>query len=593
MTDSRGVTSYEYDIRDRLVKQTDPDSRSLSYAYDAAGNRVSLTIPSGTTSFTFDALNRLATVTDPDGGVTSYTYDAVGNRASVTYPNGAVAEYTYDSLNRLTNLLNRKSGGDIISSYAYTLAAAGNRIMVVEDTGRKVNYNYDKTYKLTNESINDLISGSRMFNYTYDAVGNRLIRTDDGVTTTYTYDANDRLMNEGGNTYTYDKKGNTLTKVNITENILYSYDFQNRLVNANITDDSGSSVVEYTYDADGIRVQKTVEGTNITNYLVDKNQPLAQVLLEADGAGRSVVSYIYGDDLLSQNRNGSLSYYHYDGQMSTRHLTDTLLTVTDTYKYDAFGRLLSSSGVTINSYLYTGEQFDPNLGFYYLRTRYNNPDTGRFLTQDPLLGSIFEPITLHRYLYVNGNPINNIDPSGMITLVDSIGSLAISGILFTMFINVVKPQNIFYKVRDVTIMPIAEKIIYEAIGTDLLIESWKALQILKEEFRKYKESDESGYNRGGKHRMEIMGPSGLMNLDKVIVKKYISQHIEVTILAGGGAGRLIQFKYRVGQSTIPGQGYFGFRADYMQYTTMPPFYSPHFHLVWGTNENFEDHKPLG
>ncbi|MCZ7358032.1 MAG: DUF2341 domain-containing protein [Candidatus Methanoperedens sp.] len=420
VTDSRGVTSYEYDARDRLVKQTDPDGRSLSYAYNEAGNRVLLTIPSGTTSYTFDVLNRLSTVTDPDGGVTSYTYDAVGNRDSVTYPNGAVAEYTYDSLNRMTNLLNRKSVGGVISSYSYTLAPAGNRIRVVEDTGRKVDYSYDKTYKLTNESINDPVSGLRMINYSYDAVGNRLIKMDDDASRTYTYDANDRLLTEWDNSFTYDNNGNTLKRINATENVLYRYDFQNRLVKADITDVSGSSVVEYAYNGDNIRVQKIVDGSDTTKYLVDGNQPYAQVLLETDGVDMPIVSYVYGDDLISQNRSGSISYYLYDGHMSARKLADSNGTITDSYMYDAFGLLLQQFGSTANNYLYNGEQYDHNVGFYYLRARYYNQAIGRFISMDSYKGDIFDPVSLHEYLYANAAPADKIDPSGQISLSDVI-----------------------------------------------------------------------------------------------------------------------------------------------------------------------------
>ncbi len=114
------------------------------------------------------------------------------------------------------------------------------------------------------------------------------------------------------------------------------------------------------------------------------------------------------------------SYYHYDGQLSTRQLTDALANVTDGYTYDAFGILLNMFGATDNEYLYTGEQFDPNIGFYYLRARYYNPYVGRFITVDPWNGSIYDPVSLHKYLYCGNDPINFIDPHGNF----SIGSLS-------------------------------------------------------------------------------------------------------------------------------------------------------------------------
>jgi RHS repeat-associated protein len=60
----------------------------------------------------------------------------------------------------------------------------------------------------------------------------------------------------------------------------------------------------------------------------------------------------------------------------------------------------------------SGEQYDSDLGLYYLRARYYNPQTGRFLSRDPEDGKIKIPATLHKYLYANGDPVNRIDPRG-------------------------------------------------------------------------------------------------------------------------------------------------------------------------------------
>jgi len=118
------------------------------------------------------------------------------------------------------------------------------------------------------------------------------------------------------------------------------------------------------------------------------------------------------------------------GQFSTRQLTDASGNVTDTYTYDAFGLLINRSGATENNYLYTGEQYDPNIGFYYLRARYYNPSIGRFLTMDTWPGSMFEPMSLHKYLYCHGSPVNNWDPSGKDkTLLGTVARIGIGMIL--------------------------------------------------------------------------------------------------------------------------------------------------------------------
>lgn len=87
-------------------------------------------------------------------------------------------------------------------------------------------------------------------------------------------------------------------------------------------------------------------------------------------------------------------------------------TITDTYDYDAFGNKINSTGSTPNNYLYRGEQWDSDLGLYYLRARYYNPLTGRFMSRDPEDGKPIDPKSLHKYLYANGDPVNLKDPTG-------------------------------------------------------------------------------------------------------------------------------------------------------------------------------------
>ena len=128
-------------------------------------------------------------------------------------------------------------------------------------------------------------------------------------------------------------------------------------------------------------------------YFVDENQRYPQVVEEWSGS--SVLKYTYGDDLISQNWDGTLSYYYYDGNLSTRQLGQfhpVLGWFTDSYTYDAFGNLVASTNSIPNNYLYTGEQYDPNAGFYYLRARYYNPQVGRFLTRDTTMDGSGTPL---------------------------------------------------------------------------------------------------------------------------------------------------------------------------------------------------------
>ena len=79
--------------------------------------------------------------------------------------------------------------------------------------------------------------------------------------------------------------------------------------------------------------------------------------------------------------------------------------ITDIYVYDAYGNLLKQTGTTENDYLYTGEQYNALTGLYYLRARYMNPETGTFTSMDMYAGTLDNPVSLHKYLYANANPV--------------------------------------------------------------------------------------------------------------------------------------------------------------------------------------------
>jgi RHS repeat-associated protein len=412
IVDARGTTSYNYDERDRLTKKTETDGQTIQYTYDLASNRTGIITLTGTTTYTYNRYNEMVAVTNANGGTTNYTYDKAGNLTKIQRADGTIESRTYDALNRLTKQETSNSTG-VISGLSYTLDAAGKRVQALENNGRQVDYTYDKLDRLLTETITDGVNGDRTGSYVYDAIGNRTNKTDSlEGTTTYTYDSNDRLLIEtNGNkttTYTYDNNGNTLTRNDGTSQTVNTWDTENRLIQT-VTD---GNTTQYRYDANGVRVSSNTNGVE-TKYLIDTNRPHAQVLMEYSVAGTPLVDYTYGLSLLEQQRNGVKSFYHADGLGSIRYLTNGMGIITDSYIYDAYGKLLSSVGQTANNYLYTGEQFDKNLGQYYLRARYYNPSMGRFTARDPFDGLLMEPLSLAKYPYVHGNPVNAIDPSGM------------------------------------------------------------------------------------------------------------------------------------------------------------------------------------
>ncbi len=293
--------------------------------------------------------------------------------------------------------------------YTYTLGAAGERHKVTE-LDRTVEYTYDNLYRLTSETITE---GEKVTTYTYayDNVSNRILKTVDGKETVYTYNALNQLVTENDITYEYDLNGNTVRMTSPTKSALYVYNADNRLIRATVQSGNNVSVEEYKYDYAGNRIAKSSEG-DYTKYLLDVNGSLTYVLAELNYDGTEKCFYTRGTDLVSQERDGKKSYYVYDGHGSVRALFNEDGKVTDRYVYDAFGNLISSIGSTKNDFLFCGEQFDPVTGLYYLRARYMNPSVGTFISMDSYQGSIDDPVSLHKYLYANSNPVMYIDPSG-------------------------------------------------------------------------------------------------------------------------------------------------------------------------------------
>ena len=213
----------------------------------------------------------------------------------------------------------------------------------------------------------------------------------------------------------------------------FTYDSENHMTSMT----AGPTFITMKYDAFGNRVLKTVTNTVAhtsvtTQYLVEDDvnptgyPQVVEELTGPIGLGAVTRTYTYGLQRISENLSPAVtgngtwtpSFYGYDGFGTVRQLTSVAGAVTDTYEYDAFGNFFTKSGTTPNNYLYRGEQYDSDLGLYYLRARYYNTMTGRFVSMDPENGIVTDPKTLHKYLYTSSDPVNRIDPSGRSDLLE-------------------------------------------------------------------------------------------------------------------------------------------------------------------------------
>ena len=402
LIDPHGTTTYSYDALDRATSIDFPGSESVHYTYDPVGNRASVEYPDlKVVTYSYDADNRLSAVTDWLKRNTSYAYDPVSNLAGITYPNTVSSTLAYDAANRLTGISD-SANSVAYRVLAYTLDKVGNRAAVT-DGGTATKYTYN--------ALNELLSaatGTAKTSWIYDPVGNRTKQTaPKGVVTNYTYDSDDRLLTAGSATFTYDNNGNRLTESGSSGTTTYSYDPSNRLLS--VVSPSGTS--SFTYDGDGNRVTQTVP-SGTYSYVNDTNVALPVVVNEngPDGA----IDYGYGLSLLESSSSAFNYFYNFDALGSVSNLTDSTGTVQETYSYDAWGNALTASGKvgTQNKFRFAGQALDPASGLYFLRARYYDQTSGRFLSKDPLAGIAALPLTTHRYIYAGNNPVRFVDPTG-------------------------------------------------------------------------------------------------------------------------------------------------------------------------------------
>ncbi len=369
---------------------------SNSYAYDAASNRTSFTAPDGSTNtYAYDMLNRLTTLTDSGAGQFTMGYDALSRRTQLVRPNGITTSYGYDPVSHLQSVLH-KLGVNTLDGATYAYDLAGNRTSKANQLNSTVsNYGYDNIYQLTGVTQ----GASSTEAYTFDPVGNRLSSLS---VPSYAYNSSNEITAAGSSTsYTYDNNGNTLSKADRTGTSTFTWDFENRLTSVQ---PPNQTTVTFKYDPFGRRIQK---GGSV--YVYDG----ANLSVETDGAGNLAARYVFGsgiDEPLAVYRGATWKFYQADGLGSVTSLSTSAGTISDSFVYDSFGNVTSSTGTFTQPFRYTGREWDAETGLYYYRARYYDPDAGRFLTQDPMQFKA----GANNYRYVHNRPTTSIDPLGLL-----------------------------------------------------------------------------------------------------------------------------------------------------------------------------------
>jgi RHS repeat-associated protein len=414
-TDRRGkVTTFTYDNLNRQTfvgygtvtqGQTTTYESTVTNTYDAA-NRLTRVVDSvgGTIDLGYDNLDRLTSESTPQGSV-AYSYDNAGRRSSMTVAGQLPVNYSYDNANRLTGI----SQGP--SSVTFNFDNANRPTSATLPNGLVVEYGYDANSQLT--SINYRNGAALLGNltYEYNGIGHRtnvngsfarlgLPQTVSSVT----YNAANQLTQKAGTTFTYDLNGN-LTNDGVNT---YTWNARNQLVSM-----SGPGLTaSFQYDAFGRRVRKTINGTS-TDYLYDGANAVQEL-----SSGTPSANMLTGglDNVFTRTDSAGTRTLLTDGLNSTLALTDSSGVLQTQYTYEPFGKATSSGATSNNSSQYTGREND-GTGLYYYRARYYSPNLQRFISEDPI-GFLGGDANL--YAYAANSPTNFIDPSGqwLDTLID-------------------------------------------------------------------------------------------------------------------------------------------------------------------------------
>ena len=221
--------------------------------------------------------------------------------------------------------------------------------------------------------------------------------TQNNVTTTYTYDANNRLWKEMvsgiATTYAYDANGNMISALKGGNAAgAYTYNLFGNQVSFTADD---SVFTYYTYRPDGLR-----------HSIDDKVHIWDGANIVADVVGNDVVVYIRGINLIYAD-DGSRTYYHFNAHGDVVVLTNANGNKTKSYSYNAFGVEYNEATLDDNPFRYCGEYYDKETQTIYLRARYYNPSQGRFTQEDPIRDGY------NWYAYCSNNPIMFVDPYGL------------------------------------------------------------------------------------------------------------------------------------------------------------------------------------
>jgi RHS repeat-associated protein len=454
-TDARNQTaSYSYDALNR-VTQVSYSDQTIQYQYDqgtnAKGRLTTVTDSSGQTSWTYDAQGRPTSHTQVMGSIqknVSYGYDSAGHLSTVTLPsghsvqygytNGKVTSLTLDNTQMILNTVLYEPFGPI-RQWTWgngTLSARSfdedGNLTQLDSAGSK-SLNYDNAFRITN--ITDVTEPNLSQSYNYDLLDRLTLASGNTLNQSWSYDANGNRLTQGGSdatTFTVASGSNQLNSASGTLTYTYDYDavgnmlsdgqrtFTYNAAGRMTTATKVGITTSYQYNALGQRVKKS-NATQTTHFVYDES---GHLLGEYDQAGNLIQEIVWLHDIpvasIRNNEQGNgvgVFYIHTDHLNTPRKMTrSTDNAIVWRFDSDPFGNGTANedpdgNGLFVQFNLrMPGQYFDVETGFFHNYYRYYDPQSGRYVTSDPigLAGGSFST-----YSYANNNPLSFTDPTGL------------------------------------------------------------------------------------------------------------------------------------------------------------------------------------
>ncbi len=429
------VFTFAYDAFSRLTSENEKPVGGtgllVRYTYVTGVPFLQINAPDNSSqTYNLDVFGRMRNMVYNSQGIASYTYTGIllTKRSS----NGGTVSYTYDSINRPSTIFIGR--GVTTPSYTY------NDSSDILSDGTK-SYTYDWLARVIKAT--PTISGATTESYTYDKTGNRVVNSVNTGSINYTTNSLDQYTLLTGSILSgsliYDNNGNIQTDGSKT----YSYDYNNRLIQINIWT---GILAKYTYDTLGRRTQKIDYSKSATNpeatmYIYSGDNLLSEykTIWVSTGSGvitpltliKRYINGIWTDTLVGYEAQEQVSptstgivttryQYHTNELWSVVAITKWVRSLVQRYSYDAYGRAYVYSGTTLvpissytgntysNTRLFTWREYDRESGLYYMRARYYSPDTGRFISRDP----IWQNDQVNLYTYVANSPLKYVDRMG-------------------------------------------------------------------------------------------------------------------------------------------------------------------------------------